>query len=703
MLAAAFCGVFIRTDFLFLFGAIAAICGIGLRLFGKKYSDFLVLFIAAAVGFFAAGIYLVSDIIPATGLTGQTAEISGVVTEVSAGGGNPIYTVETDYIGIEGAPQKVKIKLSGWEDFSAKPYDKVSCEASFAVYGEGDFEEILSNRSRGISVYAYAKTPMEVTGEAHQSLGYFVHLVRESISDLIYSYFLDWHAPFMDELLIGNKGGLDNRITEPFRKSGMSHILAISGTHMVIIIGVLEKLLFGFERKQSKDSKTIKYCVLILSTAAYIFIGGLGASVLRAGFMLIISYMVKIFFSGSKSVDNLGLAIIAVVLIDPTAAYDIGFLMSVFACLGIAVFARPFKEFLAERLHSEGKRFAEISIESFATSAVASLAVLPVSVLAFGEISLIAPVANLFATLFAQYSLIFGIVTVLFGFLPVLDFAAGGTAFLAMLCDSAMLKIAEVSSSIPFAYIDAKEPWVIIWIIGAIALFALPALFTKGYKYIKYSAAFCAAALIIGIFADGFFFSKVTGIDVIALEHGTAVRCSKGKSSVLIAHNLSEGDEYTIGSGTYDIISLEPQSGSAELGLLEKSGGENFYFSAEDFEQGENAKPIPTGKTEVFPGGSIEIISPGVYTGEFDGITLLYISEECDIMELEPKFRRADILILDGVSPESFPNIRADYLIFRKMNGYFSGASEIITLKEGEANFFAYGEILRKAVPEIGI
>jgi hypothetical protein len=65
-------------------------------------------------------------------------------------------------------------------------------------------------------------------------------------------------------------------------------------------------------------------------------------------------------------------------------------------------------------------------------------------------------------------------------------------------------------------------------------------------------------------------------------------------------------------------------------------------------------------------------------------------------MKIEPKFRRADIIVLEGVSPEDFPVLRCDYLILREMGGYYSGTDEIITLKNGEINFFAFNGNLKK-------
>ena len=109
----------------------------------------------------------------------------------------------------------------------------------------------------------------------------------------------------------------------------------------------------------------------------------------------------------------------------------------------------------------------------------------------------------------------------------------------------------------------------------------------------------------------------------------------------------------------------------------------------------EDAKEISLGKIFLSQSEEITVI-PGGFCFETNGVTLLYIFEECDIMDIEPKFRRADITVLDGISPEKFPFLRCDYLILTEMGGFYSGTSEIITLKNGEQIFFAYEGNLKK-------
>lgn len=697
MLAAAFSASFFEPVYIIILMAASVFGGVGFCFFGKKSRDIVLLFAAAFVGFSLVFTNLAGEYYPAKSLGGISSSISGTVTEVYSSGGNPVYKVKTDFIGVEGAPQKLTLLLSGWYENSAKPFDKISCDVTFRVYSDESIGDFLTNRSGGISLYAYEDSPIEITGREDHSLRYYIHFIREKISSIIYKYFIGWHAAFSEQLLIGTRGELESEITDVFRKSGMRHILAISGMHMVIIVGLFEKIFRRIFRK--KKYRRTKYLLLIAVTGVYMFIGGLGMSVLRSGFMLISGYVSRLLFSGSKSLDNLGIAVAAVLLIDPFAACDIGFLMSVSSCCAIYIFAPPFKKKLSEFLHSEENSVLGFFIEAFCVSSVAFLAVLPISAFVFGEISLVSPFSNLFAGFFAQYAIVFGLLTVIIGFFPFLGFFAGGTAFIAMLCNTALLKIAEFFAGFSFAYIEADDRWFFVWIIGAAVLITFPALYSKSFAYIKHSAAMAVFVLLAGVLVDHIFFSGVSEIRITDLEHGVAISCSTDEKSVLIANGLDSGDRYRLDfSGSdYDVvISSNAVSGSAEHAIVSASSPEAAFLSTEDALLAfEDAKEISLGKISLSQSEEITVI-PGGFCFETNGVTLLYIFEECDIMNIEPKFRRADITVLDGISPEKFPFLRCDYLILTEMGGFYSGTSEIITLKNGEQTFFAYEGNLKK-------
>ena len=680
------------------FSVVLAVClfigGIGFLFFGKKYYKISILFGAAVIGLSLISYQFISEIIPARSLDGMTAEISGTVRKVSAAGGNPVFTVDTESIDIDGAPQKITVLLSGWDENSASAFDKISCSVTFRIYSDESLSDFMTNRSGGISVFAYTNSPMEITGKEDSTFRYFIHRIREEISSVIYTYYIDWHAPFTEQLILGTRGELESGISASFRRSGMSHILAISGMHLVVIIGILRAALFSF-----KGWRRTKQCVLMLAIVLYMFVGGLGMSVLRAGLMLIFRYLARLLFSGAKPSDSLGIAIATVIVIDPFAACDVGFLMSVCSSLALSFFAAPLRDYLLRILRAEGKPFANFFIESFCMSVIAFLAVLPVSAMVFGEISLAAPVSNLFAGFFAEYTIIFGVLTVIFGAVPFLGFLAGGTAFCGMVCGGILLKIAEFFAGFSFSYIKISGDWVYVWIFGAAVLILLPMLISRSFRYLRHSALMCVFLLLAGIFMNHIFYSGVSEIEITALEHGTAISCSNDKNSVLITKNLDTSDRFTLDfSGGYDVfISFSALSSAAEFELADSSEPKAAFLSTEDSaEKYPGGMLLSAGEISISERDFIKIIPDCAAMIETNGATLLYIFSECDIMDIEPKFRRADIIILEGVSPEDFPALRADYLILREYGGFYSGAEEIITLKGGKIGFFAHEGNLKK-------
>lgn len=694
VLFTALLGSFLEMDILIAFAAVATLIGVIIKILFKEKGDFSLIFISIAIGFALVAINLVIRIYPEKQLDTVTAEITGVVTEISNSGGNPTYTVKTESIDIKGAPQKIKLKISGWEESLAMPYDKISCSVSFAVYKKEELSSALENRSNGYSVFGYAGEKIEVIGEKHNSLGYYIFRVREEISSAIYRYFIDWQAPFMDELLIGRKGELDSSITMAFRKSGLSHIIAISGTHLVVIIGLLEKLLSYSKKRSHQRTKAI---ILIFATAFYILVGGMGMSVLRSGIMLILSYGIKAFFGGSKPMDNLGVAVMAILLFDPFASNDIGFLMSVFSFASISLFSEKMKNLLLKPFKNH-KKLIEFIMEGFATSIVASVSVIPISLLVFGNITLVAPISNIFATLFAQYMLTFGVATVIFAFIPLCSFFAKGCAFVTMLCGGVLYKVAQIFSKVPFGNIYSENESLIVWLFATLALLFIPLVF-KRKRFLKLSLAISAVALLSYMLLHSIFYSETAKITVTALEEGTAISIEHREGSFIFTNGLTYADRYRIlNKNGYDVIlSTNAKNGYAETELLDTCEPKFALVSNEDAVlRCEKAHMTKSGIIDISDRVRFQIIDDGIFTAKSGEFNLLYISKECDIIDLESEYLKSEIIIFDGVSPQSYPFLRCDYLILRNKSGYYSGASEVITLESGEAVFYAYEENVTK-------
>ncbi len=163
----------------------------------------------------------------------------------------------------------------------------------------------------------------------------------ENIRDCIGSIpFKDYQTnAIINALITGDRSELSGQITEIFRKSGASHILALSGMHLGIIYGILKGLLSPIGN--SRKAKRIKSICILVFCSIYTAIAGFGASLVRALIFIFISETAL--SSGRfKSTGSIILssAIIQIVIF-PDAISDIGFQLSYAAMIGIAYIYPP--------------------------------------------------------------------------------------------------------------------------------------------------------------------------------------------------------------------------------------------------------------------------------------------------------------------------------------------------------------------------
>ncbi len=157
----------------------------------------------------------------------------------------------------------------------------------------------------------------------------FFSELRENITSKISAYLDRDSAALSNALLLGEKDGL-GRVYRDFTYTGTLHILALSGMHIVIIGGLLEKLMLTL--KIGAVARRILTCIFMILYAA---LTGFQPSVVRTVIMLIITNVMYILRNGSDSVTSLFVACFMIISVNPPAIYDIGLQLSFFATLGV--------------------------------------------------------------------------------------------------------------------------------------------------------------------------------------------------------------------------------------------------------------------------------------------------------------------------------------------------------------------------------
>lgn len=697
MLLAAFIASFLPPELGAAAGAIFLLGGVIFCIVFKKFGMVKLCCFAAAAGTLLVSAHLAKVYYPQKALEGVTAEITGKVLEVSPGGGNHVFTVKTDFVGADGAPQKIKVKVSGWGENYAEPYDTVSCSVTFFTFADEEISEALTNRSGGVALYGYLNSPLEVTGEYRKFPEYTVFSLREKLSSVVDKNFKGFCSSLTKQLLFGG-GNLDDEIKDAFRAAGMSHILAVSGMHLVIIMGLLERLLCY----KSSDGalNTAQTLLLMGATVLYMAVAGFGMSVVRAGFMLLTSYFARLLWTKSASVDNLGFSIIAVLIIDPLACCDAGFLMSVLSSGAIILFSEPIYDFITQKLREKEKaKFLCGLARVFSVGLAAWAATLPVAIFTFGGASLAAPFSNIIAGPLAEGAIIFGFLSVIAGLIPYGSVIAFVLAWVAQACESLLFGVAEFFGNLPFVYVYASESWIKIWLVGALILFVLALAKKENVRYLKHAALMTVFAFLCGMLSHSIMYSGTVRTEITALADGTAIWVEKDKSAVVVADGLTYKDYYKLsenGKSADVFISMSCDTSPVEFDLTNELSPKIAIHSSIDWYMHEGATKLSAGEVKFWDGAYAKIIPEGAVEIDTGDILILYIFGECDIMDLEPRFRKADIMVLDGVSPKDYPALRCDYMVLRNRSGVFGGANEVFTLTEGELTFVSRGKNIKK-------
>ena len=194
-------------------------------------------------------------------------------------------------------------------------------------------------------------------------------------------------APMARALLLADMHLIAPDMRRRWARSGLVHLLSVSGVHVAIIASAL--LLLGTALRLSHPRAT----ALALSvTAVYIVILGLPPPAVRAGVMFACVLIARLRQRPASEWSILLLGALLPVLVDSAAPLDLGWQLSV---LGVAALAASGR--LARKIGWEGGGRRGALRREFLASVVASLASAPIIAWYFGTISLVAPVANLLA------------------------------------------------------------------------------------------------------------------------------------------------------------------------------------------------------------------------------------------------------------------------------------------------------------------
>jgi competence protein ComEC len=254
-------------------------------------------------------------------------------------------------------------------------------------------------------------------------------------------------------LVDGDDGGLADDVAADFRTAGLTHLLAVSGTNLTLIVGFL----LVVARWCGVRARGL-VVVGVLGVVGFVLLARTEPSVLRAAVMGSVALLGMSTEGRARGTRALGVAVLGLLLVDPWLARSAGFALSVCATAGILVLGPPWRDALVRWL----PRWVA---EAVAVPLAAQLACTPIVAALSGQVSLVAVGANLVVAWAVGPATVLGL---LGGLLALVWLPLGAlVATPAGWCAAWIVGVAHVSSGLPVAALAWSSDWLSVALLAA--------------------------------------------------------------------------------------------------------------------------------------------------------------------------------------------------------------------------------------------
>jgi competence protein ComEC len=233
------------------------------------------------------------------------------------------------------------------------------------------------------------------------------------------------HAALLQGILLGTESNIPPDIKDAFSATGTSHVVAISGFNVSILVAVFMAL---FTRAVGPNRGALLTIAVIV---AYTLLVGASASVVRAAIMGSLGLIALRLGRRSVGLNTLAAAAWLMTAFNPLTLWDVGFQLSAAATLGLILYAEPFQlglqGWLERRLPpATAERLSRLVADFFLMTLAAQITTLPLIAYTFGQLSLISLIANVIILPVQPAVMVLGLIALVLGlvWLPLGQLAA---------------------------------------------------------------------------------------------------------------------------------------------------------------------------------------------------------------------------------------------------------------------------------------
>lgn len=303
------------------------------------------------------------------------------------------------------------------------------------------FNSLDYNKSKGIFLSCYEVSSFEVIPDNSFSVRKILYNYKQRISAFINRNLPKEQSAMLCGMMFGDKNEMDADDKTLFYRTGIGHVMAVSGLHLVLFCGI-----FSFLFDKLRFGRIKRFVLLELLMIAFAVISGLSDSIIRASLMMTILNIAPLFFRKADTLNSIAIAFIILTTMNPFSISNPSLVLSITGTFSAGVFA----PFITNRM--KNTTFIQKQIKNAVYMFLVSLGVMPFSIIFFGEGSLLSPIANIILTPLCMIALFLALIASLLVFLnPVFIIKPAG-----IICEAVMLSV-RYTGKLSFASLNFSE------------------------------------------------------------------------------------------------------------------------------------------------------------------------------------------------------------------------------------------------------
>ena len=395
-----------------------------------------------------------------------------------------------------------------------------------------DYQKYLARQN----IHYQGFIPNEISFKKKESVS-FADKIKQKRLDLLFridnSSLQPQNKAILKGIILADRTEIDQEIINHFSKTGLIHILAISGSHMAIIFLMI---LFVLNPIFSVKYRNIPIYISLAAIWGFAIFIDYGNSVVRSCIMITVYYIMIFLQRKPNLLHSLALAGMMILSIDTQQLFDVGFQLSFLAVFGIFWLYKPITNHY-KPLKNRAIRFI---LNTFSLSLAAQLTTLPLILFYFHQFSIMSVFINVVSIMVSQGFIIFSfIISILFG----IGFTPDWLLEIYDWCASFFLNMVAFFSKTDFSFVENVSIQIPELIILFVLVYLLRSVFEKPNVKTFTRFSFFTLLFIFTRILTNFYFWKKEEILLHSFFKQNIVSVKQGDKAVFIMSDEADTEK----------------------------------------------------------------------------------------------------------------------------------------------------------------